>query len=379
MDAVDFLSIVWVEFGCPGHGKGPWDGLGAMVKTKVSRDLTNGQVLTPSGDMNDALEVAQHVRATFCTPEWLREHTYLEINEIVVMYLDTSEILRPAAPDDVSPVNGILSHYSFMMLSLGIYAMREWSCWCWACSRVRGRGPNLGTISDGRLLRVPGCTHNKLTVWREDKFVVSRSLGYANRKKRMAQLWGELEKAIAPGKYGCVQVRELWGQGEERHYRPGHHWLFEFGNAGDGTSVEKTFSEMTNRSFQVYKGLRFYNGEKALRVKRWLHRLDADSSGLTFEDWDPSEGDLDPNAQPAFMIVNSSEVRGVASLGRGAKAELQEILPALLHGMPVVSSGVSSRTRSSAAAVMGNDNHALGPSLYALRSDIDNKWRERCE
>ncbi len=26
--------------GCPGHGKGPWDGLGAMAKTKVTRDLT---------------------------------------------------------------------------------------------------------------------------------------------------------------------------------------------------------------------------------------------------------------------------------------------------------------------------------------------------
>ena len=70
---------------------------------------------------------------------------------------------------------------------------------------------------------------------------------------------------------------------------------------------------------------------KALCVKRWLHRLDADESGLTFEDWDPSEDDLDPNAQPAFMIVNSSEVRGVATLGRGPKAELQEIFPAQLQ------------------------------------------------
>eukprot|EP00966_Prymnesium_polylepis_P298795 6904581-Prymnesium_polylepis.1 len=234
-----------------------------MVKTKVARDLTNGQVLTPSGDMNDALEVAQHCRATFCTPEWLREHTYLEINEVVVMYLDASQIIRPEAPDDVSPVNGILSHYSYMIISRGVYAMREWSCWCAACMRVRGRGRELGTVSDGRLLRVPGCIHSKLTVWREDQFVVAKSCGYANRKKRLAALWASLEPQIAPGKYGCVQVRELWGEGEERHYRPGHHWLFEFGDAGDGTSVEASFSGMPNRSFQVFKGIRFYNGEKA--------------------------------------------------------------------------------------------------------------------
>ena len=142
--------------------------------------------------------------------------------------------------------------------------------------------------------------------------------------------------------------------------------------------MEKSFSGMANRSFQVYKAMRFYNGEKALTVKRWLHRMDADGSGLTFEDWDPSAEDLDPNAQPAFMIVNSSEVRGVATLGRGAKAELQEIPPAALQGVPVVTVGrPSSRTRS--AAAVQNANPALGPSTYALRPDVDNTWRERCE
>ena len=303
------------------------------------------------------------------------------------MYLDTSEIVRPAAPDDVSPVHGILSHYSFMMLGRGVYAMREWSCWCPACSRVRGRGPELGTLSDGCLLKVPGCTHSKLTVWstvwREGEFSISKCSGVANRKNRLAELWAKLKLSIAPGKYGCVQVRELWDQSEERHYRPGHHWLFEFGDAGDGTCIEKSFSEMPARSFQVYKGMRFYNGEKALRVKRWLHRIDADNSGLTFEPWEPREDELDPNAQPAFMIVNSSEVRGVATLGRGPKAELQEILPAPLKGVPVVNVGslVSSRTRrsSAAAALLNASNAALGPSSYALRSDVDNTWRERCE
>lgn len=67
MEETEFLRIVWVEFGCPGHGKGPWDGLGAMVKTKVARDLTNEQCLTPSHNIDSALEVAQHTRATFCT------------------------------------------------------------------------------------------------------------------------------------------------------------------------------------------------------------------------------------------------------------------------------------------------------------------------
>ena len=62
--------------------------------------------------------------------------------------------------------------------------------------------------------------------------------------------------------------------------------------------------------------------------------LDAKCNDMEGEQACPDE--LDPNAQPAFMIVNSSEVRGVATLGRGPKAELQEILPAPLKGVPMV-------------------------------------------
>ncbi len=54
---------------------------------------------------------------------------------------------------------------------------------------------------------------------------------------------------------------------------------------------------MPARSFQVYKGVRFYNGEKAPARQGWLHCIDADNSGLTFEPWDPREDELDPNAQ----------------------------------------------------------------------------------
>ena len=44
----NFLRTVWVEFGCPGHGKGPWDGLGATAKTKVTTDITDGNERTPT-------------------------------------------------------------------------------------------------------------------------------------------------------------------------------------------------------------------------------------------------------------------------------------------------------------------------------------------
>ncbi len=63
--------MVWVKFGCPGHGKGPWDGLGAMVKTKVTLDITYDKEHTMTGKITSPILVAQHLRATFCTNEWL--------------------------------------------------------------------------------------------------------------------------------------------------------------------------------------------------------------------------------------------------------------------------------------------------------------------
>jgi len=374
MDKVEFINMVWIKFGCPGHGgKGPWDGIGAMVKTIVTRDMTNEHCLTPSGQIASQLDVAQHVRATFCTEEWVREHFYVEINECVVMYLDIDEINRPAVSDDVSPVPGILSHHSDLFLSRDVYAMRPHRCWCWClfCSGVCGRGLALGTISRGSWLDVSGCRRAKLTIFKEGTFTVSHANGIANRNKRLADLSATLEKQIGPGKYAYVQVRELWSTTEERHYRPGHGWLCELGDAGDGSCVERTFklgrASSSRASWEVYKGVRFYDSEKALTVKRWLHRVDEDASGLTFGPWEPSEHELDPNEQRAHMIINLSEVRGVATVGRGVKAELREVLPPDLEP-----AGRGQRTCS--ARVLATER-----TVYVMRTDVDNTWRARCE
>ena len=61
---------------------------------KVTRDLTDSNVQTPSGRITSALETAQHLRATFCTPQWPKKHKKnMKINKVVVMYLDTGEIV----------------------------------------------------------------------------------------------------------------------------------------------------------------------------------------------------------------------------------------------------------------------------------------------
>ena len=69
--------------------------------------------------------------------------------------------------------------------------------------------------------------------------------------------------------------------------------------------------------------MRFGNGDCALVVDVWLHRVDEDASGLTFEEWDPS-ADTDVSEAPVAMIVNSSELCA-------AGFDLREVLPLQLE------------------------------------------------
>ena len=100
------------------------------------------------------------------------------------------------------------------------------------CSRVRGRGPAYGTVSRGSYLDVPNCARKKLTVWKEDRFTVTKEGGIEKRKKRVAEMVVREVTNAKQGVWGCVQARELWSTEEDVHLRPGHHWIFEFGDAG---------------------------------------------------------------------------------------------------------------------------------------------------
>ena len=76
-------------------GKGPWDGLGAVLKQYVTRDITNNKILSASGYITCPAEVAEHLRARVGTAEWSEAHKDKSIHEIVVFYTPHSDINRP--------------------------------------------------------------------------------------------------------------------------------------------------------------------------------------------------------------------------------------------------------------------------------------------
>jgi hypothetical protein len=293
----------------------------------------------------------------FCSRQWKKERMNMKINQVVVMYLDADEIVRPVAPPDVSPVKGILSSYFFLFLGTpGHYCMRKYSCWCKPCSLVRGRGH--GCVSRHKFLDVPGCLRSKLTVWKEEQFTVLPFQGIEQRKKRVAEWVAKALPSVKPGVWGCVQARTQWSTEEDAHMRPGHHWLCEFGDAGNGTSCERQFN-LGHRKCEDYRGTRFYNKDSALVIKRWLNRVEEDASGLTFQEWTP---DVDTSRPPVAMLINSSELRA-------AGFKLKEVLP------PALEAAARVRTRGAGLRSL----EGMGPKRFVLSVDDDTEFRSRCE
>jgi hypothetical protein len=97
--------------------------------------------------------------------------------------------------------------------------------------------------------------------------------------------------------------------------RPGHFWICKFGTVpGSMTCVQRKFELQGSKcKWEEYKGTRYSDGDSALVVELWLHRVADDMSGLAFQEWDPSAGTDDTSA-PVEMLVNSSELRA-AELG----------------------------------------------------------------
>ncbi len=128
------------------------------------------------------------------------------------------------------------------------------------------------------------------------------------------------------------------------------------------TGIKKKF-KLGTRKYEEYMGVCFGNGDCALVIDVWFHRVDEDTSGLTFEEWDPST-DTDASEAPVAMIVISSELC-VAGF------DLREVIPLELEA-------VARGTRSTRDATL-KQIHDMGTRRYVLSVDNDNEFRSRCE
>ncbi len=165
--------------------------------------------------------------------------------------------------------------------------------------------------------------------------------------------------------WSCIQAREVWSTEEEDNMRSGHFWICKLGTfPGSMSCVERKVELQGSKcKWEEYKGTEYCHGDSALVVELWLHRVADDTSGLTFQEWDPSAGTDDTSA-PVAMLVNSSELRA-------ADFHLAEVRPLQLDT-------VTLGDRRTRVAVVRNLQD-VGNSTFVLSVENDNDFRSRCE
>ena len=124
------LALTW-DYGCPGHGKGVWDGLGGLMKRNLRHCTVQKRVLSDFGLIKNWLDVRQHLQRTFETPEWKQAHQCSTVNEFVVQ--GVAEFQRPSVDYEFEFVFGIRKNFSYCALRKYVVLQREWGCWCPAC------------------------------------------------------------------------------------------------------------------------------------------------------------------------------------------------------------------------------------------------------
>ena len=275
------LAFLRIEFGCPGHGKGPWDGLGAVLKQCVTRDTLNNKILTQSGYVTSPMEVAEHLRRKVDTDDWRAAHRTKTIKKITVLYSDHSEIKeRPANGDNsFESLTGKMTSFSYLILASEQVARRERSCWCPACMLAHRRdSPQLRLATEGELHCLECDSGQRFGApafpWREQT-VKDLGTGLAGRRKNAQVLGCALAKKIKPGEFFALQAREQWSASESVHLRPGYFWVAQ---AGSNFRIEVADKRMT------IGGTVFSKGDLIIRIGRYFDRDVADPSGLTFEE-----------------------------------------------------------------------------------------------
>ena len=309
------LKFMRIDFGCPGHGKGPWDGLGAVLKQAVVRDTLNQKILTQSGYISTPVEVAEHLSRRVDNDDWRAAHRDKTVKRITILYSDHSDIKeRPAVEKDFEPLTGKMTSFSFLMLAHEQIARRERSCWCEAAcmhAHARDSAPiRLG--AEGELI-CRDCESGQhfggaALPWREQSIKMLSTTGVANRRKEAQASGKELARRLKPGAFFAVQAREQWSLAEAVHLRPGHFWVAQAPSNYRLEAVEKRMS---------IGGSVFSKGDFILRVGRYFDRDVSDPSGLTFEEWQPLAVFHDDDVGKVLTIVG-----GVIKLNRTLRPDV---------------------------------------------------------
>lgn len=266
---------VW-DFGCPGHGKGIWDGIGGAVKSTLRNDILNckrtdgkGRApLSKSGKLSTPLDCFEHYDTK---KKSQAASDSAEATRFVALWADATEIARPKTEETYDRFEGIREARQILAgPSDGVVAWRKFACWCPACFRAYTRGE--GSMDSTFKVRAC-CNHDRPEyVWHEqavrriDASTITQERMRAQAEGR--KLAGKLGRADI-GKFVAVQNR-----GDEND--PSHFWIGRLVDAGDRHPVMQTCAKS-----QKIAGMRFGPGDHVVAVE-WFERCASDGEDRTF-------------------------------------------------------------------------------------------------
>lgn len=357
-----------------------------MLKQYVTRDITNGKILTASGYITCPAEVGEHLHARVGSDEWKQAHVDKTIEEIVVNYTPHNEISRPQpccqtlgprphpqpAPQAgprlgccmLSPTflfpclqesRARLGSSHWQHVELLVHDAREGSAGA-AREHLLVRGLLRGarpTQHDLDKLICPSCTHRDKPVWVQ-QVVKDLGTGLAGRRteaqaagKKLAQMLMQPSNTTPKPNEGflAIQARERWSTSEEVHLRPGHFWLAQL-------PLEREVRKIEKRT--TIEGVIFHPGDYLIRIGRYFDRVASDTSGLTFEEWTPPDG--------GSFVVNATELRAVNFTMTPTKPP-----PPLVEVR-----------RSGRRAAVVSTPPQKPPKEYTMDPAVDNDIRSRC-
>ena len=283
------FRIFW-EFGAPGHGKGVWDGIGAWIKRTVRQDIVDDRppqrptIKTASGFIRWPIEVAEHIKARLNTDEYIQSHLKATINEVVVTYTATAEIVRPKPDHEYAAMPGIKKTFLFMPVRESVVLERKFACWCTACMHASAPGEGL-ELKDAAYI-CKGCTSG--LPWKETSVERTDAAGVANgRQKALVharELAGQLQRKLD----SCNQP--VWVAVQNRgELDPDQYWI------GRATSY-KMHEEAGSVTGSVGR-VRYDKGDLEITVEWYSRDISGGDERRIFKRWARDERTGDPGPE----------------------------------------------------------------------------------
>mmetsp|Transcript_3312 Transcript_3312/g.8239 ORF Transcript_3312/g.8239 Transcript_3312/m.8239 type:complete len:726 (+) Transcript_3312:2193-4370(+) len=306
----NIFRVVW-DFGPPGHGKGVWDGIGAWMKRTVRQDVVDHRppsmptILTSNGVILSPKQVAEHLQARFETADYLATHLDKTINEVVVKFTPSQEIIRQLPDYTYDTLPGIKKTFQFMPVREDVTLMRSFACWCTKC--MLSWAPGEGSMNSN--YQCEDCESPSLN-WKEASIGRADAAGISNARQRSLNKARSLTKQLQA--HFQKSTKPLWVAVQNRgEHDEDQYWI------GRATGIEKVHDKASSVGGSVGR-VRYDAGDCEIAVQ-WFERDECGGDERRI-----FKAEKHANGQLKLGTFNSTELR-LISLSDNVSA------PAAIH------------------------------------------------